>query len=125
MWEQLCLAAFMQRHWADNQVSATVTFDPEKEGPQIAHALQYFQYQLKGISFLPRHDFGAFPQMPYEAIDEEKYKKELAHITALPFADTDGLPPRTRSTIQDQEDTTHKMEDAFCDGDKCIMPTRK
>ena len=35
MWEQLNLAAFMQRHWADNQVSATVTFDREREGPQI------------------------------------------------------------------------------------------
>ena len=32
MWEQLSLAAFLQKHWADNQVSCTVTFDPEKEG---------------------------------------------------------------------------------------------
>ena len=27
---------FMQRHWADNQVSCTVTFNPETEGDQIA-----------------------------------------------------------------------------------------
>jgi len=44
MWEQLSLAAFLQRHWADNQVSCTVTFDPESEGPQLPHALEYFQY---------------------------------------------------------------------------------
>ena len=43
MWEQLSIAAFMQRNWADNQVSCTVTFDPEKEGPQIANALNFFQ----------------------------------------------------------------------------------
>lgn len=39
MWEQLAFAAFLQRHWADNQVSCTVTFDPEREGPQLKHAL--------------------------------------------------------------------------------------
>ena len=48
MWEQLSLAAFMQRHWADNQVSCTVTFNPVSEGPQVARALDFFQYQLKG-----------------------------------------------------------------------------
>ncbi len=54
MWEQLSLAAFLQRYWADNQVSCTVTFDPETEGSQLQYALDYFQYQLKGISFYPR-----------------------------------------------------------------------
>ena len=32
MWEQLQMAALLQRHWADNQVSCTITFDPETEG---------------------------------------------------------------------------------------------
>eukprot|EP00471_Norrisiella_sphaerica_P002388 CAMPEP_0184478974 /NCGR_PEP_ID=MMETSP0113_2-20130426/856_1 /TAXON_ID=91329 /ORGANISM="Norrisiella sphaerica, Strain BC52" /LENGTH=745 /DNA_ID=CAMNT_0026856939 /DNA_START=105 /DNA_END=2342 /DNA_ORIENTATION=- len=85
MWEQLSLAAFLQRHWADNQVSCTVTFDPETEGDQIQHALQYFQYQLKGISFLPRLPSGAYPQMPYEAITNEEYEKALAQIGDLDF----------------------------------------
>ena len=53
IWEQFSLAAFMQRHWADNQVSCTVTFDPESEGGQIPQVLNYFQYHLKGISLLP------------------------------------------------------------------------
>ena len=44
-------AAFMQRHWADNQVSCTVTFDPKTEGEQIPHVLNYYQYHLKGISY--------------------------------------------------------------------------
>ncbi|CAM9501257.1 unnamed protein product, partial [Choristocarpus tenellus] len=63
MWEQLSFAAFLQRFWADNQVSCTVTFDPDKEGPHLTHALDYFQYQLKGVSFLPRINYGAFPQV--------------------------------------------------------------
>lgn len=45
------------------QVSCTITFDPETEGQHLAHALDYFQYQLKGVSFLPRTDYGAFPQV--------------------------------------------------------------
>ena len=67
MWEQMSLAAFMQKYWADNQVSCTVTFDPETEGDQIVSALNYFQYQLKGISFLPKIEKGAYRQMPYQA----------------------------------------------------------
>ena len=34
--------------------------DPEKEGDQIPHVLNYYQYHLKGISLLPRHDYGGF-----------------------------------------------------------------
>jgi ribonucleotide reductase alpha subunit len=71
IWEQFGLAAFLQRHWADNQVSCTVTFDPKKEGKHIATALNYFQYQLKGISMLPKSDVGAYKQMPYEEITDK------------------------------------------------------
>jgi len=73
MWEQLELAAFLQEHWADNQVSVTITFDPKTEGKQIASALDFFQYRLKGVSFLPRLEYGAFHQMPYEEITYEQY----------------------------------------------------
>lgn len=88
MWEQLAMAAFLQKHWADNQVSATITFDPKTEGAQIAHSLNYFQYQLKGVSFLPRHDEGAYAQMPYEGISEERYNELLAGITPVNFGFT-------------------------------------
>lgn len=88
MWEQLSMAAFLQKYWADNQVSATITFDPTLEGPQIAHALNYFQYQLKGISFLPRLDAGAYAQMPYEGISEEKYTALMSGITPVNFGAT-------------------------------------
>ena len=72
MWEQMSLAAFMQKYWADNQVSCTVTFDPETEGNQISSALNYFQYQMKGVSFLPKLELGAYKQMPYEEITSKR-----------------------------------------------------
>ena len=103
MWEQLSFAALMQRHWADNQVSCTVSFDPETEGNQIKNALDYFQYQLKGISFLPRMEKGAYKQMPYEAITKEKYKEIVSNLKPLDFSKV------SESAIPEK----------FCDGEVC------
>ena len=108
IWEQFSLAAFLQRHWADNQVSCTVTFNPETEADQIAPALNYYQYHLKGISLLPRHDYGAYKQMPYEAIDEDKYNKELSKLGKLSFG-----------VIKNEEADVDK----FCNNDSCEIPS--
>jgi ribonucleoside-triphosphate reductase (thioredoxin) len=111
MWEQLSLAAFMQRYWADNQVSATVTFDPETEGPQLAQALQFFQYQLKGISFLPRFSSGTpFKQMPYEAITEEEYFEALRRVR----------PEVSLSSGETKSEIIKENLQTFCDNDRCI-----
>ena len=108
IWEQFSLAAFLQRHWADNQVSCTVTFNPETEADQIAPALNYYQYHLKGISLLPRHDYGAYKQMPYEAIDEDEYNKELSKLGKLSFG-----------VIKNEEADVDK----FCNNDSCEIPS--
>ena len=108
IWEQFSLAAFMQRHWADNQVSCTVTFNPETEGDEISHVLNYFQYHLKGISLLPRHDYGAYKQMPYEAIDEKEYNKQVSKLNRLSFG-----------VIKNEEAEIDK----FCNNDSCEVPS--
>jgi adenosylcobalamin-dependent ribonucleoside-triphosphate reductase len=87
MWEQLNLAAFAQEHWADNSVSATITFDPKKDGKDIKNALNYFQFKLKAISFLPKTEDGAYPQMPYEEITKEKYNEIINNLTPLNFSE--------------------------------------
>jgi len=107
IWEQFSLAAFMQRHWADNQVSCTVTFNPEEEGDQISNVLNYYQYHLKGISLLPRHDYGAYKQMPYEAIDEKTYHFEADRLGKLTF----GIIKNEEAEI-----------DKFCNNDTCEIP---
>lgn len=106
MWEQLEMAAFLQENWADNQVSATITFKPEAEGSQIVHALNYFQYKLKGVSFLPKAPVDKYPQLPYEEITKEQYEEMVKDIKDLNFEDYN---------IEDAEDTK------FCDGDKCEL----
>jgi ribonucleotide reductase alpha subunit len=105
MWEQLALAAFLQRYWADNQVSCTVSFDPAVEGPQIKHALTFYQYQLKGVSFLPRHPAGAYKQMPYEAISEAEYLQRAGALQALRFG-----------TLHEKAE-----QERFCDGATCTL----
>lgn len=104
MWEQLSLAAFMQKYWADNQVSCTVTFDPKTEGPQIPYALNYFQYQLKGISFLPKMEIGAYKQMPYEEISKATYTKMRKNLGNLSFR---------------QVKHNEAIVDKFCNNDTC------
>jgi hypothetical protein len=104
IWEQFSLAAFLQRHWADNQVSCTATFNPKTEAEQLPYVLNYFQYRLKGISLLPRHDYGAYKQMPYESIDEKTYNKQLQKLGKLSFG-----------VIKNEEANIEK----FCDGDFC------
>ncbi len=110
MWEQLEIAAFLQRYWADNQVSCTVQFDPETEGHLLTKALEQYQYKLKGISFLPKFKPGAstYKQLPYEEITKEKYQELMAQIRPL-----DGSRAE-RKISQDP-----KAEN-FCDGDKCL-----
>ena len=113
MWEQLAFAAFLQAYWADNQVSCTVTFDPEVEGPQLKHALELYQYQLKGISFLPRLTMGAYPQMPYEAISEEVYKEAMRRIQKVDF---NSMSSEVRDGL-----LLNEVPDKFCDAAGCSV----
>jgi len=107
IWEQFSLAAFLQRHWADNQVSCTATFNPETEAEQLPHVLNYFQYRLKGISLLPRHDYGAYKQMPYEAINEKEYNRQVKKLGKLSFVGIEGEEAEI---------------DKFCNNDVCEIP---
>jgi ribonucleoside-triphosphate reductase (thioredoxin) len=110
IWEQIALAAFMQKYWADNQVSCTVTFT-KKEADQIQNVLNFYQYQLKGISFLPLLEHGgAYKQMPYESITSEKYDKMVSEIKTVKYR-----------TIKNEEADVEK----FCANDVCELRPKK
>lgn len=104
IWEQTALAVFLQKYWSDNQVSCTVTFRPEEAG-QIKTVLDYFKYDLKAISFLPKLETGAYAQMPYEAISKGEYEMRSEEIKAIDFG--------------------HFAEDSagekFCSNDVCLV----
>lgn len=102
IWEQVELAAFIQKWWADNQVSCTVTFKPE-EAKEIPQILKYHQYNLKAISFLPKTEKGAYAQMPYQDISEITYKELMRGVKPL----------KIKKVTQDSK------PELYCDSDKC------
>ena len=138
MWEQLSFSAFLQKHWADNQVSCTVTFDPATEGPQLEAALAYFQYQLKGVSFLPRIEQGAYPQMPIQEVRcactraYQQLKRSLysfhGSLLFFPNAQIDEAEYRTRVAklrlplqFSAPRSGEEPIIDRFCDSDTCQL----
>ena len=105
MWEQLNLAAFCQKYWSDNAVSITVSFN-ENEGKQIKNALDYYQFKLKGVSFLPNSTNEIYPQMPYEEISKSEYEKAIKEIKPIDFSKMVGI---------DSEN------EKYCNNDVCIL----
>lgn len=107
LWEQLTNAAQLQRWWADNQVSATIQFDREREAKDIVSALELFEDQLKGVSFLP-HEHG-YQQAPWEPITRDEYLRRIAMLSDTAM----------------RLDSGHEETDKFCDGAMCeIRPNR-
>jgi len=105
--DQMEVAALLQKHWADNSVSVTVTFDPVKEGKQLPALLKEYEKKLKAVSFLPALEEGAYPQMPYESISLKKYQTLTAKIKPIRWS----------------ESKSHDMNDVGCDGVACeIQP---
>lgn len=105
MWEQLDLVKLVQRHWADNAVSATIKFDRKRDSvADIKRALETYQHSLKGISFLPLEDHG-YAQAPYESISAEQYGAMAGKIKSLRIDNVVGA----------------KQADLYCEGDACSI----
>ncbi len=103
IWEQTALAADMQRHWADNQVSVTVTFSKE-EADEIGTVLDVFEDRLKSISFLSLGDDHGYVQAPYIEITEAEYNE---------------LAARVRPLVTDAAKV--EESDMFCTTDTCML----
>jgi ribonucleoside-triphosphate reductase len=103
MWEQFSRASKLQRFWADNQVSATITFQ-EHEIDHIPNALEHYADQLKGVSMLAL-DVSAYAQTPYESITPQEYEAMRSKVD-----------PQQLMNFKDVE---HDRTERFCDGDKC------
>ena len=102
-------------------MSCTVTFDPVTEGPQLEKALNLYQYQLKGVSFLPRAKGTAasvspYPQMPYEPISEAEYHKAMSKIRPLDLQSVD-----MGAISVDATGAVNEVPDKFCDAAGCSV----
>ena len=106
MWQQFNLLVALQREYADNMVSVTITYNKETEGPQLEHALAMNLPLVKSASVFPHSKKGAYVQMPYEGITEEEYKRRKAQLKPIDwssFSGSDGIMPK------------------YCTGDRCEL----
>ena len=83
-WEQFSVVQMMQKHYADNCVSATIYFDKEKDGPDLEKLLAMFIPNLKSVSMLPHSGHG-YAQAPYEPLTFEEYEKRKNEFKPIDY----------------------------------------
>jgi ribonucleoside-diphosphate reductase alpha chain len=97
VWQKAAMVMLLQRHWADQMVSNTLTFDPKTEGKQLEDLLAFSLPFVKSLSLLPDTDEGAYTQMPYEPITLKEYERRNAEIKEIDwtaFSGSDGQDSR-------------------------------
>lgn len=112
IFEKMNLAAFAQRYWSDNGVSATISFDKASEGNLLGNALNMFDGQFKAISFLPMGN-DTYPQMPYTELDGDVYDGLEVILKKVDFSD-----------IYDGGKSAEAAGEAYCTTDVCEMPKK-
>lgn len=110
IFEKVNLAITAQRHWSDNSVSVTVSFDPETEADHVTTTLAMAEGQLKTVSYLPMSN-GAYKQMPYTRATEE----EIMSCTGTHMK-IDLTPIYAGQALE-------AVGEAFCTTDRCEVPT--
>jgi adenosylcobalamin-dependent ribonucleoside-triphosphate reductase len=85
IFEKMALAATAQRHWSDNSVSVTISFNPETESKDVPTVLHMYDGQLKTVSFLPSGNH-TYPQMPYTQITEDEYNEYAMRLFPIDLA---------------------------------------
>jgi len=85
IFEKMSLASVAQRHWSDNSVSVTVSFNAETEKDDVGTVLHMFDGQLKTVSFLPMGN-AVYPQMPYTQITAEEYEEATLKLFPIDFS---------------------------------------
>jgi ribonucleoside-triphosphate reductase (thioredoxin) len=71
--------ALVQKYWADNAVSATLSFDPETERELTAELLEEYVPHFKSTAMLAKSGHG-YVQAPYEACSEHEYTSRASQI---------------------------------------------
>lgn len=83
----------------------TITFDKEKDGPEIEKMLAMYIPTLKSVSMLP-HSGHNYAQAPYQGITKEEYEKRLSNFTYPSY-----------SSVKDNVPVGSK----YCSGDQCEL----
>lgn len=112
--EKIALAALAQKHWSDNSVSVTVSFQAEEEKDKVAEVLNEYEGKLKSVSFLPMGN-KVYPQQPYTQITKEEYEEHLGRLRPVSF---DPVYDGTSGNMEAEGE-------AYCATDVCEIPSMR
>lgn len=110
VYEQAAVVAMLQKCWADNAVSNTLTVQP-RELDQVERVLALFAPQVKSLSLLPDRE-GVYAQLPLERITRAEYAERT---TAL-------RPVRWEALAGSDGDAG---DSKFCANDVCDLPQKE
>jgi ribonucleoside-diphosphate reductase alpha chain len=96
-------------HWAEHQVSVTVSVNEDEWVDTAGWVFDNFD-SLSGVSFLPM-DGGTYRQAPYQECTKEQYQELLEAMPKM--LDWDKFPS------YEKEDNTTSSHELACVGDKC------
>lgn len=109
LFEKASHVKILQKFFADNSVSVTLTYDPQKEGRMVEDVIAQTIPFTKTLSVLPILDEGAvYQQAPIEQTTLENYnnwKKGIKEIDWDAFGGSDG----------------NSLTDAYCSNDSCVV----
>lgn len=96
-------------HWAEHQVSITVSV-PENSWPSVGGWVYDHFDELSGVSFLP-HDGGSYRQAPFQEVDEARY--------LMIMKDMPETIDWSKLSQYELEDTTTSSQTPACEGVQC------
>lgn len=104
VYEQAAVVAMLQRCWADNAVSCTLTVQ-QHELNQVERVLALFAPQVKSLSLMPDRP-NVYAQMPLERITQTEFETRTAAMRSVKWDEVEG-----------GGDVTPK----YCDGEACEL----
>ena len=107
--DHLELWKIYNEHWAEHQVSITVSVDEDEWMRAGAWVYDNFDH-LSGVSFLPK-DGGSYRQAPFTECTKEEYE---AYVTRMPEA-----IDWSQLSLFESEDTTSGTQQLACTAGAC------
>lgn len=110
VYEQASVVASLQRFWADNAVSNTLSVQPD-ELNHVERILATFAPQVKSLSLMPDRP-NVYPQMPLERTTLEDYNRRSMSLGTVDW-----------SSLHDSEGDA--ADGAYCSSDSCEVPVAR
>jgi ribonucleoside-triphosphate reductase len=107
VWEQAQVVTMLQRAWADNAVSNTLTFQPN-ETHQIERVLAMNAPLVKSLSLLPDRE-NVYEQMPVERITKDEFTRRSRDMKPVDWSVLSGSDGEAGDS-------------AYCSSDSCEVP---